>query len=103
MALRARCASGSPAAWRLSGNADLAYPGAADGPLPLAARLGKRYTDRLLKVATTDRTVATALFDMTHLLAPSRVLASVLRGPRTATSLTTSPPVAVSASSASAR
>ncbi|MEV6670569.1 methyltransferase domain-containing protein [Streptomyces sp. NPDC051162] len=80
----ARCVD---AAWTLSGNADLAYPGAFDGPLPIPARLGKRYTDRLLKVATTDRAVATALFDMTHLLAPPRVvlrprvLASVLRGP----------------------
>ncbi|MEU2299759.1 NAD(P)/FAD-dependent oxidoreductase [Streptomyces antibioticus] len=95
----ARCVD---AAWMLSGNADLAYPGAADGPLPLAARLGKRYTDRLLKVATTDRTVATALFDMTHLLAPPqvvlrpRVLASVLRGPRTATPASASPPTAPS-------
>ncbi|MFH8611465.1 class I SAM-dependent methyltransferase [Streptomyces sp. NPDC018029] len=86
------------AAWMLSGNADLAYPGASDGPLPLAARLGKRYTDRLLKVATTDRAAAMALLDMTHLLAPPqavfrpRVLASVLRGPRNPTSPTTSPP-----------
>ncbi|WP_369363869.1 NAD(P)/FAD-dependent oxidoreductase [Streptomyces sp. CG4] len=92
--LRKRIARCVDAAWMLSGNADLAYPGAADGPLPLAARLGKRYTDRLLKVATTDRTVATALFDMTHLLAPPqvvlqpRVLASVLRGPRNAPSPT---------------
>ncbi|MEW2118909.1 FAD-dependent monooxygenase [Streptomyces sp. NPDC005474] len=96
--LRKRIARCVDAAWMLSGNADLTYPGAADGPLPLAARLGKRYTDRLLKVATTDRAVATALFDMTHLLAPPqvvlrpRVLASVLRGPRNATSPTTSPP-----------
>ncbi|MFE4670248.1 NAD(P)/FAD-dependent oxidoreductase [Streptomyces sp. NPDC056716] len=88
VAMRAHVARHVDAAWMLSGNADLAYPGAADGPLPLAARLGKKYTDRLLKVATTDRTVATALLDMTHLLAPPhvilrpRVLASVLRGPR---------------------
>ncbi|MBQ1093386.1 NAD(P)/FAD-dependent oxidoreductase [Streptomyces sp. B93] len=86
--LRQRIARHVQAAWMLSGNADLAYPGATDGPLPLAARLGKRYTDRLLRVATTDQLVATTLFDMTHLLAPPqvvfrpRVLASVLRGPR---------------------
>ncbi|MFW6692221.1 NAD(P)/FAD-dependent oxidoreductase [Streptomyces sp. MAR4 CNX-425] len=96
--LRKRIARCVDDAWTLSGNADLAYPGAADGPLPLAARLGKRYTDRLLKVATADRTVATALFDMTHLLAPPhvvlrpRVLASVLRGPKRTPAPATSPP-----------
>ncbi|MGP4113749.1 NAD(P)/FAD-dependent oxidoreductase [Streptomyces sp. 4N509B] len=85
--MRRRVARRVDQAWMLSGNADLAYPGAAEGDrLPLAARLGKRYTDRMLRVATTDHTVASALFDMTHLIAPPqvvlrpRVFASVLRG-----------------------
>lgn len=85
--LRKRIAKRVSEAWTLSGNADMAYEGAVDGPLPLPARLGMRFTNRLLRVATTDRTVAGALFDMTHLIAPPqtvlspRVLAGVLRGP----------------------
>ncbi|MET0132870.1 MAG: methyltransferase domain-containing protein [Kibdelosporangium sp.] len=75
-------------AWMLSANSDLAYPGAAPGPLPLPARLVQRYMGRLVRVATTEGPAATALLDTYHLLAPPeavfrpRVVAAVLRGPK---------------------
>ncbi|MCT2594638.1 hypothetical protein LHJ74_32810 [Streptomyces sp. N2-109] len=95
-AMRKRIAHWVNAAWMLSGNADMAYEGATEGPLPLPARLGMRYTSRLLDVATHDPLVANALFDMTHLMAPPqavlrpRVLNAVLRGPRQPASGTSS-------------
>jgi 2-polyprenyl-6-methoxyphenol hydroxylase-like FAD-dependent oxidoreductase len=76
------------AAWMLSANADLGYPGAGEGRPPLAARLGGKYMSRMLAVATDNKAVALALFDLTHLVASPRavfqpnVLAATLRGRR---------------------
>ncbi|MBP2327167.1 ubiquinone/menaquinone biosynthesis C-methylase UbiE/2-polyprenyl-6-methoxyphenol hydroxylase-like FAD-dependent oxidoreductase [Kibdelosporangium banguiense] len=75
-------------AWMLSANSDLAYPGAAPGPLPLPARIVQRYMGRLVRVATRRGPAATALLDTYHLLAPPEavfrpsVVAEVLRGPK---------------------
>jgi 2-polyprenyl-6-methoxyphenol hydroxylase-like FAD-dependent oxidoreductase len=85
---RAKVAKNIDAAWMLSANADLGYPWASEGKPPLAARLGGKYMNRLLNVATEDQTAALALFDMTHMVAPPqavfqpRVLAATLRGRR---------------------
>ncbi|GAB3444375.1 methyltransferase domain-containing protein [Actinophytocola sediminis] len=86
--LRAPIARRVDGAWMLSANSDLAYPGAAPGPLPVAARLAQRYMGRLTQVATTKGPAATALLDTYHLLASPqavfhpRVVAAVLRGPK---------------------
>lgn len=75
-------------AWMLSANSDLSYPAAAQGPLPLPARLVQRYMARLMRTATSKGPAATALLDTYHLLEPPSavfrpsVVANVLRGPK---------------------
>jgi hypothetical protein len=55
---------------------------------------------RLLRTATDNERAATALFDMTHLVAPPTVVfkpaivAAVIRGPRHSVIDTTTPPTA---------
>ncbi|GGN32724.1 2-polyprenyl-6-methoxyphenol hydroxylase-like FAD-dependent oxidoreductase [Actinoplanes campanulatus] len=96
--LRKPIAAEVNAAWALSAAADSGYPWAREGRQPLPDRLAGRYMRRLLRVVTDDQRAATALFDMTHLVAPPTVVfrpgivAAVLRGPRRTVIDTVTPP-----------
>jgi 2-polyprenyl-6-methoxyphenol hydroxylase-like FAD-dependent oxidoreductase len=98
--LRKPIAAELNAAWSLSATADSGYPWAREGKQPLPARLASGYMQRLLRTATDNERAATALFDMTHLVAPPTVVfkpaivAAVIRGPRHSVIDTTTPPTA---------
>lgn len=96
--LRKPIAAELNAAWALSAAADSAYPWARDGKQPLPARLAGGYMQRLLRIATDNQRAASALFDMTHLVAPPTVVfqpaivAAVIRGRRGDAVDTSTPP-----------
>jgi flavin-dependent dehydrogenase len=98
--LRKPIAAELNAAWALSAAADSGYPWAREGNQSLPARLAGGYMQRLLRIATDNERAATALFDMTHLVAPPTVVfkpsivAAVIRGPRQTVVDTTTPPAA---------
>jgi 2-polyprenyl-6-methoxyphenol hydroxylase-like FAD-dependent oxidoreductase len=98
--LRKPIATELKAAWALSAAADSGYPWAREGNQSLPARLAGGYMQRLLRIATDNEQAATALFDMTHLVAPPTVVfkpsivAAVIRAPRQTYVDTTTPPAA---------
>ncbi|MFD0628587.1 hypothetical protein ACFQ2K_44170 [Streptomyces sanglieri] len=51
-------------AWAQSVNDDLRHPAVVGPPLPLAARLGNAYADRVLRAAAVDPHVARAFVDI---------------------------------------
>ncbi|MFG2717749.1 FAD-dependent oxidoreductase [Streptomyces sp. NPDC048416] len=74
-------------AWELAVGQDILYPGATGIQPGPAAKLLRRYVDRLLLTATGHPVVSKALFDVMTLSAPRtalvapRVMLTVLRGP----------------------
>ena len=75
-------------AWAMATNQDILYPGAVGKPLPLAGRVLQRYTERLVRTATTEAAVTRVFLDaftlsgpMAKLMSP-KVVWATMRGPR---------------------
>ncbi|MEV6398594.1 FAD-dependent monooxygenase [Streptomyces sp. NPDC051907] len=75
-------------AWDLATGQDILYPGAIGRQPPSAAKVLRRYVDRLMLTATGRPLVAKALFDVMTLSAPTtsllkpEIVLAVLRGPK---------------------
>jgi len=63
-------AKANAGAWLLATGEDLRYPSTVGGNRGLATRLTHRYLDRVIRVATEDRSVHFAFLDVVQLVAP---------------------------------